>query len=291
SNINKGVTDNITKSFEINQKSLEDVIKRLAEINETKEKMVSLDEQIRNLQNIFSSNQSTGKFGEWQLETFLNALFDGNAKYYQTQYTFATDNREKKKRNVEVSNVRADAVIFVDGKILCIDSKFPLSEFKVIIETKEKNTAFKTNVKNHISDISNRYIGEETLGYALMFIPSDFMLNILSTDYPEIIKYAFDKKVILVSPSTLATVIFSIKYHEDALSKRKNVEIAISIIEKVGKNFAKLNEDWESIKKASENLYKNIGSYDARQNKLFIDFDHVNKIELIERGETDANNY
>jgi DNA recombination protein RmuC len=111
-------------------------------------------------------------------------------------------------------------VIILDKeRILPIDSKFTLENYNRFIEEKDKTQreiyvkAFKSDLKNRIDETA-KYIrpNEGTLDYAFMFIPSeaiyyDLLVNNVgaaTTSSRDLIEYAFiDKKVIIVSPTTL----------------------------------------------------------------------------------------
>src|SRR6185436_8150312 len=104
-----------------------------------------------------------------------------------------------------------DAVIFVDKKVIPIDSKFSLENYNRLVEAKtpEERTLyggeFKKDLKNRI-DATSKYIRpkEGTMDFVFMFIPSeaiyyDLLINkigMAGTSSRDLIEYAFrDKKV------------------------------------------------------------------------------------------------
>jgi DNA recombination protein RmuC len=142
-----------------------------------------------------------GGLGELLLEDLLKQVLPVNA--YDTQYTF---------RNGQT----VDAIILTAGGKVPVDSKFPLENFRKMVDAKseqEKKTAYRqfvTDVKKHVDAIAEKYIvpDEGTFDFALMYIPAE---NIY---YETIIKdesfgeenglyaYAANKHVVPVSPNS-----------------------------------------------------------------------------------------
>ncbi|MDR2063324.1 MAG: DNA recombination protein RmuC [Candidatus Nomurabacteria bacterium] len=210
-----------------------DVSERLAKLEETNQRVVSVADELKTLQNVLSNPKQRGVFGEFYLETVLqNVLAAGQ---YQTQYKFADG---------EV----VDAVIFLDkGRILPVDSKFSLENYNRMIEINDKDekrkmlAKVKLDLKGRIDETS-KYIrpSENTMDFAFMFIPSeslyyDLLINNVgaSGSSRDLIEYAFrDKKVIIVSPTSFMA------YLQTVLQGLRSLQIeeqAKEIKERVGK--------------------------------------------------------
>src|SRR5581483_6240233 len=103
----------------------------------------------------------------------------------------------------------ADSVIRINGKLLAMDSKFSMENYRAFInaegdEIREAaRKLFIRDVKKRIDEISKKYIlpEENTLDFALMYVPADGVFNELADDV-EINDYARAKRVHMVSPST-----------------------------------------------------------------------------------------
>ena len=157
-----------------------------------------------------------------------------------------------------------DAVIKLDkGRLLPIDSKFSLENYNRLIEEKDKTQreaivkVFKADLKNRIDETS-KYIrpAENTLDYAFMFIPSeaiyyDLLINNVGatgTNSRDLIEYAFiDKKVIIVSPTTL------LAYLQTVMQGLKSLQI---------------EEQAKDIQKRVGELGKHIAAHDSFMQKL-----------------------
>lgn len=197
--------DSIQKQFSESAKLITDVTSRLAKLDETNKRVVDVADELKMLQNILQNPKQRGGVGEFYLETVLANVLPPHV--YQMQYKF---------KDGEI----VDAIIKLDKKrILSIDSKFTLENYNRFIEEKDKTkkeafaALFKKDLKNRIDETA-KYIrpNENTLDYAFMFIPSeaiyyDLLVNEVgatNTSSRDLIEYAFrDKKVIIVSPTTL----------------------------------------------------------------------------------------
>src|SRR5271154_6250042 len=170
-----------------------------------------MSQTAQTLQHILGGAKSRGSLGEGALERLLEDALP--KERYQRQYKFS-------------SGETVDAVIFLRDKLLPIDSKFPLDAFRRMHEqasdtlsgsatnqnaalVEEARRAFITAVKGHADIIAKKYLlpGENTLGIALMFVPSENVYyELLMTADAKLLpldEYCRSKKVIAVSPNTL----------------------------------------------------------------------------------------
>lgn len=150
---------------------------------------------IRRLTETLASPKLRGNFGEEMLENMLSQVLPKTS--YQIQYKF---------KNGEV----VDAIIYVGEKILPIDSKFSMENFRLFKEatTDEASEALKKtflkDVKKRVDEIHKKYIlpQENTFDFALMYVPSEGVFSEVLDD-TGILSYAREKKVYFASPNTL----------------------------------------------------------------------------------------
>jgi len=116
---------------------------------------------------------------------------------YEMQYRFSTGEA-------------VDAALRFSDKLVPIDSKFPLEDFRRLLEQGEDaRKGFAAAVRNHADAIAKKYIvpGENTLDFALMYVPSESVYYelLMSSDAKgtPLDSYCRDKHVIPVSPNTL----------------------------------------------------------------------------------------
>jgi DNA recombination protein RmuC len=134
---------NKNAQFQFNQsaKIIGDVRERLAKLDETNRQVVSFADQLQGLQDILKNPKQRGILGEYYLETVLKNVLPPSS--YQMQYGF-TD------------GTVVDAVVFVDQRIIPIDSKFSLENYNRMVESRDPaekkkfETAFINDLKLRI---------------------------------------------------------------------------------------------------------------------------------------------
>lgn len=150
---------------------------------------------IRRLAETMSSPKMRGNFGEEILENLLGLVLPRTG--YEMQYKFK-------------SGETVDAIVRVAEKIVPIDSKFSMENFRLFKEAKTDEAAeglkkaFLKDIKKRVDEICKKYIltQESTYDFALMFIPSEAVYIEVADDI-EVMRYARERKVIFVGPNTL----------------------------------------------------------------------------------------
>ena len=237
---------------EVNQRMQEsmkifgDVKDKLARVDETSRQTLAMNEQIKKLQDTLTNPKQRGILGEYYLETVLkNVLPPGS---YQMQYAFK-------------DSVIVDAVVFADKRIIPIDSKFSLENYNRFAaatdpaEKKKYEAAFVGDIKMRIDETS-KYVKpqEDTMDFAFMFIPSeaiyyDLLINKVGSTVEDknLITYAFQKKVIIVSPTSF------LAYLQTVLQGLRN---------------QKISEQTKDIVKQVDNLRKHLMTYEDYFGKI-----------------------
>src|SRR4030042_6961666 len=235
-------TRTIQTQFNQSAKIIGSVTEKLTKLDDTNRQVMSFADQLQNLQDILKNPKQRGVLGEYYLETVLkNVLPPGS---YQTQYPFK-------------DGTKVDAVVFVDKRIIPIDSKFSLENYNRMIQTqdpaekKRLETAFINDLKLRIEETS-KYVRpeEKTMDFAFMFIPSeavyyDLLINkigAIAEDTNKLIYYAGKKKVVVVSPTSF------LAYLQTVLQGLRNQKISeqaktiIKQVEKLGRHLAGYSE-------------------------------------------------
>ncbi len=156
--------------------------------------MSEIGRSMRDLGDLLKSPKLRGNIGEYVLRDLLAQYLPRTS--FDLQYPFK-------------NGYIADAIIRTDQGLLCIDSKFPLENFKKMYECthdEEKERArkdFIRDVRRHIDAISMKYIvpEEKSLDYAIMYVPSESIYYEVICQQHELLEYAQSKQVIIVSPS------------------------------------------------------------------------------------------
>jgi len=183
-------------------------------------------------------NKVQGDWGELALERILENSGLIKGQEYSTQSSFKDDQNK---------NLRPDVIIHLpDNKQLIIDSKVSLKAFEKFINEDDyalKQIALKEHInslKTHIKQLGEKdyssLAGINSPEFVLLFIPLESSFALAVKEEPGLYQMAMDKKIILVTPSTLlATLktVDSIWKHE---RQNKN---AIEIAEQAGRLYDK----------------------------------------------------
>ena len=258
---NKSLQQQFSQSADI----IRNVTERLTRLDETNRQVVGFADQLKNLQDILKNPKQRGVLGEYYLETVLkNVLPPGS---YQMQYGFS---------NGEI----VDAVVFIDKRIIPIDSKFSLENYNRMIETRDPaekkrlETSFVNDLKLRIDETS-KYVRpeEKTTDFAFMFIPSeavyyDLLINkvgVITEDTNHLIYYAGKKKVVVVSPTSFLAYLQTVL---QGMRNQKISEQAQSIIKEVEKLGKHLFVYSEYMKRLGQHLDTTVSSYNKAGKEL-----------------------
>jgi len=274
--INASVETRLATGFEQTRTTFTNVMERLAVIDQAQTNIEALSKDIIQLQDILQDKTKRGNFGEFQLNAILENVFGVSGDIYQTQYKMSND-------------TRVDAIIFTPENKghIAIDSKFPLENYRKMIvpgipEAEKKNyeTAFKADVKKHIDDISRKYIiPGETIGYALMFIPSEAIYYYILAIQQELVGYAEKKHVALTSPTTLIATLKVIQISLLDYKRRQNTNLIIEELRKLSKEFERYNDRWTLVRKAIEKAKDESDKLSTTNEKIIKQFEQIGKMD------------
>ena len=239
------------------------VQKSLGSLEEANRKIYEVGKDIASLQEILRAPKLRGGLGEFFLGGLLGQILPSD--HFTTQFSFR-------------SGEKVDAVIKLGGSLVPVDSKFPLENFKRMLEgvtEDDKNKArrqFVADVKKHIDAIATKYIlpDEGTYDFALMYIPAEnvYYETIIKDDAAgvdrNISQYALSKKVIPVSPNSFYAYLQAIVL---GLKGMKIEERAKEIIQYLGRlegDFSRFKEEFNLVGKHIGHAQSSFQSADKR---------------------------
>jgi DNA recombination protein RmuC len=283
SQINHKVEERLDKGFRDANATFIDIARRVEVIDHAQKNIKKLSEEMVSLQTILSNNQSRGAFGEYQLNQLLASVYGQNNQLYQTQYTIQTDQK----------SVRVDAVVFMPkpNAMIAIDSKFPYASYAKLFSkegvSKEEEQSlisqFGREVKKHITDVSIKYISPpQTTDYAIMFVPSDGILSLLHAKLQNVVQYAREKNVTIVSPTTIVPLLSSFKAFVIDYERSKNMEKINQELMKLGRDFKLFDQEWKKLNRAIQTVKKDSDTMDSRIDKMTSKFEQIKDVGVIE---------
>lgn len=220
-----------------------------------------------------------GNWGELVLERVLEKSGLEKEREYFVQQSFTTE---------EGRRVMPDVIIHLPGnKKLVIDSKVSLVSYERYINEVEENER-PSHLKNHILSVRKRVteLGEknyhqlyemESPDFVLLFIPIESAFAIASMEYPLLYSDAFEKNIIIVTPTTLLAVLKTI---DSMWQNEKQKENAIEIATQAGRLYDSFVNLTDELIKVGNQIGTVQKSYESAMVKL------TGKGNLIKRVET-----
>lgn len=278
--INDKVNERLDVNFEKTNRTFNNVLEKLAKIDEAQKKIDSLSTDIVSLQGILTDKKSRGIFGEVNLTHILSSVFgEKNDSIYRLQYSF--DN-----------NTIADAVLFAPEPlgVVAIDSKFPLENYRIMVDKKfdksDRELAaklFKTDVKKHIDAIATKYIiPGVTSNQAIMFLPAEAIFAELNAYHEDIIEYAYKKRVWITSPTTLMSTLTTIEVIIKNQERDKYAKIIQEELQKLSVEFGRYRERWDKLSRSIETVNKDVADINTTTDKITKRFDSINRVDIKE---------
>lgn len=259
----RSMQENAHRQFSESARLIKEITQEVTSVKEIGRQTQGFAEQLKGLQDILKNPKQRGILGEYYLETVLkNVLPPGQ---YQMQYMF---------ENGEI----VDAVVFINGKIVPIDSKFSLENYNRLVNGSESEKpayekAFVNDLKLRITETA-KYIRpeEKTMDFAFMFIPSEAIYYDLLTNQvgggedENLIQRAAGKyKVIIVSPTSFLAYLQTVMQGLKAMEIEKRAEDIQKRVGELGKHVASYEEFY---RKLGVSLGTSISHYNAGYKEL-----------------------
>ena len=269
-------------------KVIQDVQNKLGELGQATQEIKELGQSVSKLEEMLKAPKLRGGLGELLLEDLLKQVLPANA--YDIQYTF---------RNGQT----VDAIINTAGGKVPVDSKFPLENFRKMLDAKteqEKKTAarlFKSDVKKHIDTISEKYIlpDEGTFDFALMYIPAEniyYETIIKEESYAEedgLYAYATKRRVVPVSPNSFYAHLRVIALGLKGLQIERSAKEIFQNLELLNTELGKFNTLFETLGTQLNNAKNNYDKADKQLAGLTEKFKTVQSIpDVQDKKQLDA---
>ena len=276
--INDRVNKELNDNFEKSNKTFMNVLERLNKIDEAQKKIDGLSGEIISLQNVLTDKKTRGTFGEVNLEYILNNAFGPSSNgIYSIQH---------KMSNGSI----ADCLLYAPSPLgtIAIDSKFPLENYQKMVDrnrTKEERImfekAFESDVKKHINDIYEKYIiPGETGDEAIMFLPAEALFAEINAYHPELLNYAYNKKVWITGPTTLISTLSIISMILKNMERDKYAKVIHEELDKLGVEFARYKERWDKLSRSVKSVNQSLDELHTTTEKITKRFQSIKNVEV-----------
>lgn len=242
--------------------ALAEQLKYLHELNK------QMSEEANNLTRALKGDTKTqGNWGEFILESILEKSGLEKGREFVIQSTIRSD---------DGSNLRPDVIINLpDNKSMIIDSKVSLTAYESYCSAEENGLKEKSasehihSIRRHIKGLSpkeyqNLY-GLNSLDFVLMFIPIEPAFALAVQNDPALFYDAFEKNIVIVSPSTLLATLRTIS---SIWKQEKQNRNALEIAKKGGELYDKLSGFVDDLIEVGTRMKKANESYEGAMKKL-----------------------
>ena len=267
------VSERLDEGFKRTNETFVSVMTRLQTIDDAQKKMDTLTGSVVNLQQLLGSKSSRGALGERQLEDIVKNVLPESA--YEFQYTFQTGSR-----------VRADCVLKLPEPtgLIAIDSKFPLENYERMISEGPDRVPpglFKADVRRHVDDIASKYIvpGETSDG-AVMFLPAESVFAEIHARHRDLVDYAMQRRVWIVSPTTLMAVLNTARSVLKDVETRKQIHVIKDELGKLAGDFGRFQARMESLVRHIDQAKKDVDEVQTSSRKITDRFAKIERAEL-----------
>lgn len=243
--------------------SLGERVKELSALNQV------ISEDAKNLTKALKGEAKTqGNWGEMILENILERSGLVKNREYFLEHELLDPDGKPLKSDSEGKKMRPDAVIkYPDNRSVIIDSKVSLNAFTRLIATidpeeqKKELAAHVAAVKGHIVGLSSKGYDDydKALDFVMLFVPSEPAYIAALQSEPDLWNFAYDKRILLLSPTNLIT---SLKLIVDLWKREYQNKNAIDIADRGAKLYDKFVLFVENLDDVGKHLDKAKVKYD-----------------------------
>lgn len=272
----KSVEESKTQN-EVNKKELQSTFEATMKLfqQEQQQAVTSLKEQTSKIGSdaanltkaLKGDSKMQGDWGEMVLETILE-----NSGLRKNEEFFIQENT----KDENGKNFRPDVIVrFPEGRSVVIDSKVSLTAYTdaLAAETDEERErlmkSHAQSVRKHIDELAEKdysKLVEDAIGFVLMFIPNETSYIAAMKQQPDLSRYAYQKKIIIISPSNLLMAL-QLAYNLWQYDRQnKNVEKIVKTAADLYDKVATFEDTFTGI---GDLITRLSGTYDKAKKQLY----------------------
>tara|TARA_B100000579_G_scaffold60324_1_gene43709 strand:- start:813 stop:1700 length:888 start_codon:yes stop_codon:yes gene_type:complete len=251
--IHKGGNENIqSKLIEVSN-----------DINKIELDLASVTTPLNELNRFLGGNVTTGRLGEWNLESIVRDIMPNNSFNLQHQI------------NPESRDLVDCAVTTAEGVIVPIDSKFYAGQYqnyqdaKTGTERKKILGNLRTEVLSDAGDISSKYLLRNiTSNYVILYIPSEKLIDLVNQIEGLREESFTEKNTLIMGPNTLAAFLDMVRTGHHYLKLNETASKVASVVRGIQKEFSNFDANTNSVLKRLDGAMKDVQSLQTRINVL-----------------------
>jgi DNA recombination protein RmuC len=244
-----------------------EVQRGLGELREATAKVYEVGKDVSSLQDILRAPKLRGGLGEFLLGDLLAQVLP-NA-HYTIQHEFR-------------GGERVDAVVRLGGGLVPVDAKFPLEDFRRLLQAANEDErikakrAFSVRLRKHVDDIAAKYIrpDEGTFDFALMYVPAEnvYYETVVRDDdlggERGLATYALERRVVPVSPNSFYAYLQAIVLGLRGLRIEARAEEVMGQLSRLAADIGRLRGDFRLVGKHLGNAQQAYTAADRRLDRL-----------------------
>ena len=241
--VDESKTQNEVNKTEL-QKAFENTMKLFQQqqqqtVDSLKQQTERIGENAANLSRALKGESKTqGDWGEMVLETLLeNSGLQRDEEFFVQETVKSEDG----------ATFRPDVVVrFPEGRSVVIDSKVSLTAYADAVATDDEHERDRLlaehakSVRRHVDELSAKSydkLVEDAIGFVLMFVPNENSYIAAMKQQPDLSRYAYQKRIIIISPSNLLMALqlaYNLwQYDRQSKNVEKIVKTAADLYDKV----------------------------------------------------------
>ncbi|UNY97672.1 DNA recombination protein RmuC [Zhouia spongiae] len=257
--------------------ALQEQLKNLKELNQ------QITKEASNLTKALKGDtKMQGNWGELVLERVLEKSGLEKGSEYTVQNSFVTE---------EGKRVLPDVIINLpDNKKMIVDSKVSLIAYERFVNAESddlKPTLLKEHVnsiRKHVDQLSAKNYHDlykiESPDFVLLFIPLEPAFAIASQEEPQLYNMAFEKNIVIVTPSTLLATLRTIDSMWQNDKQHKN---ALDIATQAGRLYDQFKNLLDDLEKIGKQLQTVQNTYSSSMTKLTGRGNLLTKVETLKK--------
>ena len=231
-----------------------------SELNKIENDLSEFKPSMNELNRFLGGNTSTGKLGEWNLESIVRDVLPANTYEFQVQI------------NPETTEKADCAITNSEGLIIPIDSKFYQGQYQNYHEAGSKTERnkvlqnFKRTILSDAESISEKYIlRNSTSNYVVLYIASEKIIDLVTQIDNLRQECLTDKNTLILGPNALAGFLDTVRLGHYAIKMNENAKKVANTVNVLNEEFKKFDN---TTIKAVRNLNQAIGHVEDIQTRV-----------------------
>ncbi|MGB1869158.1 MAG: DNA recombination protein RmuC [Porticoccaceae bacterium] len=240
--------------------------KLVGHISELQKQTLQISADAVNLANALrGDNKAQGNWGEFVLEKLLEDSGLTKGREYDTQVALKDDSGKRKNPDVIVH--------LPEGRDIVIDAKVSLVDYERYFQAEDEESKQQclrqhlSSMRAHIKGLGEkdyeRLEGVNSLDFVLIFVPVEAAFMLALDQDPDMMRDAYDRGIIVVSPSTLMVTLRTIKNLWRYADQNRNAQLIadkagalydqfvlyVEALDEVGRHLDKSRDAWDTARK------------------------------------------